>query len=103
MSVNQEADLAVYKFTQKSINLKIPTMMSTQIKLNTRNVSLIERRILDTKPSYLTENLTARLSLRARLYKYNTLPKKLTQLTDIKRFSKWIKKYMKDKNNFPTK
>ena len=66
--------------------------------MNTRAPRIHEHRKLSIKPKWLTTNKLTRSIFRARAYDYNKLPKIVTQQTEIRKFKKELKKYLKTKH-----
>ena len=101
LSVSQEVTLTTMRMTHKVINMSIPEELATKMPLNTRNARLKEARKLDTKPRILNRNKWMQSSFRSCAYFYNTLPNRLTAISEPKHFNKWLNFFLKDHNKLP--
>ena len=100
-TVRQEVKLATLNMAHKVAHANIPEELNLKMPLNARNLRLKEANKFDTKPRCLDKNKLTRASFRNRAYIFNTLPNRLTAVKESKRFSKWLKVYLKNPGKLP--
>ena len=101
LSVREEITLATMRMMHSLINQGIPEEMASIMPLNQRNLRLIQARKLDTKPRELNKNERTQASFRNWAYYYNTLPNRLTEISEKKWFNKWLKVFLKNLSKPP--
>ena len=102
LPIRQEATLATLRIVHKIINKSIPEELAEKFKLNVTNPRLMEGKKLSCKPKELNRNKKTQLSFRNRAYILNTLPHRITSLSDPRRFNKWVKTYLRNPSLVPT-
>ena len=101
LSVVEEIKLSTIRMTHKIAHRAIPEELASKMPLNVRNLRLTEAHKLDTKPRFLNKNTRTRASFRNRAYVFNTLPNRLTAISDPKRFNRWLKVFLRDPTKLP--
>ena len=102
LSVRQEARMSTLRLTHKIIHQGIPEELSEKMPINKTNTRLSTAKKLATKPKWLNKNKQTTSSFRNRAYVINTLPHRLTEIQDSKKFSKWTKIYLNNPSNLPS-
>ena len=100
-SIQQEIRLSTLRITHNIVHNQIPEELATKMKLNTRNLTIKKTFKLDTKPKHLNLNKRTQGSYRNRAYDFNTLPHRLTQITDKTQFKKWLKIFITNPTSLP--
>ena len=93
LPIQTEIQRATNVMTFKILNTGKPEEIATQMKINNKTLRIKEHRKLDTQPRWLGNNKVTKASYRARAYVYNTLPKELTQITELKKFKRNLKNH----------
>ena len=101
LPVKQEAKLATLRLAHKITTRGIPEEMSAKMPLCSTTPRLREARKLAMKPKYLNKNKKVLSSFRNRAYTLNTLPHRLTEISDPKTFNKWVKVYLRNPAKLP--
>ena len=99
LPVEQEIKFSTFKMAHRILNTASPEEISSQMPRNTQGHRIQAQNKFAQKPKWLNQNKTTRDSIRNRMYHYNTLPGRLTELTDHKKFKKETKKYLMEKIN----
>ena len=97
LPISQEIEFATAKTTFNILLEKRPEEISSLMPQNTKGLRIKNQRKLGTKPAWLTKTKTARATFRARAYKYNILPKAVTQEIKYPKFKKELKCYYLNK------
>ena len=93
--------MATLRMTHKVAHTAVPEELAAKMPPNLRHCRLQDAHKLDTKPHTLNKNKRTRDSFRNCVYIFNTLPNRLTAITDPKRFSRWLKVFTKDPAKLP--
>ena len=95
LCIQDEIDRAALTQTFKILNLGKPEELASHMPVNKKSLRILEHKKLDTKPRWLNKNKIIKKCFRSRAYLYNTLPKSLTTLVELKKFKKGLKEYLK--------
>ena len=74
----------------------MPEEIATHMPNNFKNLRISSHNKLETKPKWLGTNKVTWSSYRHRAYHFNTLPKIVTEQTDLLKFKKQLNLYMKN-------
>ena len=91
LSIPMEVELATANMVHKVINKGVPAELKELMPMNTVTSRIQIHRKLAAKPRILNKNQLLKSTFRSRAYKFNTLPGRITSLTDHSKFKKWAK------------
>ena len=98
LPVSQEIIRATHSLTHRILNSGNPQELSLLMPKNNNGLRISAQNKLGTNPKWLGQNKKNRNLYRSRAYLYNTLPQKLTTITEKYKFKKQMKKYLLEKN-----